>query len=83
MSLVAPREGEGRRTEWRSGAKRELHGGRDKIGQREEAEKFPSAPVCAYRKYVQFHRVPFERNSEMPAQYTTLDGRTEVLWKPK
>ena len=38
MSLVAPREGEGRRTEWRSGAKRELHGGRDKIWQRAEAE---------------------------------------------
>jgi hypothetical protein len=40
MSLVAPREGEGRRTEWRSGAKRELHGGRDKIWQRAEAEDF-------------------------------------------
>src|SRR5208283_2326385 len=32
MSLVAPREGEGRRTGWRSAAKRELHGGRDRIG---------------------------------------------------
>jgi len=37
-SLVAPPEGEGRRTEWRSAAKRELHGGCDKIGQRAEAE---------------------------------------------
>jgi hypothetical protein len=37
MSLVAPREGEGRRTEWRSAAQRELHGGRDKMGQRAEA----------------------------------------------
>lgn len=39
-SLVAPREGEGRRTGWRSAAKRELHGGCDRIGQRAEAEKF-------------------------------------------
>ena len=38
MSLVARREGEGRRTGWRSGAKRELHGGRDTLGQRAEAE---------------------------------------------
>jgi hypothetical protein len=36
----APREGEGRRTEWRSAAQRELHGGCDRIGQRAEAEKF-------------------------------------------
>jgi len=44
-SLVAPREGEGRRTEWRSAAKRELHGGCDKIGQRAEAENsFNSRP---------------------------------------
>ena len=40
MSLVAPREGEGRRTEWRSGAKRELHGGRDRMMQRVEAENY-------------------------------------------
>jgi len=48
MSLVAPREGEGRRTEWRSAAKQELHGGRDKIGQRAEAENSFKPRPCSW-----------------------------------
>ena len=55
-SRCAPREGEGRRTEWRSAAKRELHGGYDKMGEACGGGKFPylaTAFADLARKWVQ------------------------------